>query len=60
MQIEDETAHFARDLPLQTARALPPRVFDGSLQNPRRLLHTDGFVLWDVWMLTLRSCELET
>jgi|ERR1700761_519782 len=53
-QIEDETEHFGRGLPVQAARALSPRVFEGSLQNPWRLLHTDGSVLWTWQMLTLR------
>jgi hypothetical protein len=43
-----------RDLPVQATRPLSPRVFEGSLQNPWRLLHTDGSVLWDSQMLTLR------
>jgi hypothetical protein len=51
-QIEHEREHFGRDLLVQAARPLSPRVFEGSLQNPRRLLHTDGSVLWDSQMLT--------
>ena len=51
---------FGCDLPVQAECPLSPRVFEGSLQNPWRLLHTDGSVLWDPQMLTLREYELET